>query len=123
MTDTTNPFRNPHRPAAGARLCAAAEVAEGEIRRFVYGASEPRFRAFLIRTHAGLHGFMDWCGHLGLPLQDDRDPIMRSDGLIMCAWHMARFNPDTGAPVDGPCVGGLPSWPIEIDEYGVVWTA
>jgi nitrite reductase/ring-hydroxylating ferredoxin subunit len=77
----------------------------------------------VVHSPAGLRGYVNWCAHVGVHLQDDRDEIIREDGLIVCAWHWARYDPSTGAGVDGPCVGSLPPWPIAMGEDGVVRTA
>ena len=123
MAYSGDSLRNPARPGPGVALCPAAEIGPGAVRRFVFHLGGDRFRALLVRSDAGLRGYVDWCAHLGIPLQDDRDEILRQDGLLVCAWHMARYDPATGAGVDGPCVGGLPLWPIEVGEDGVVRTA
>jgi nitrite reductase/ring-hydroxylating ferredoxin subunit len=109
-------------PGAGVALCPADAVAIGQARRFRYVVGPAVFRGLLVRTQTGLRGFVDWCAHQDLPLQDDRDDIIRQDGLLVCAWHWARYDPEDGRGVDGPCVGRLLPWPVEIGADGMVRT-
>jgi nitrite reductase/ring-hydroxylating ferredoxin subunit len=118
-----DPVRSPARPKPGAPLCAAADLPPGAVKRFVYRDGEHSFRALLVHSQWGIRGYVDWCSHQGIPLQDDRDDIIVQEGLLVCAWHFARYSAETGLGVDGPCVGGLPVWEILVGEDGVVRTA
>lgn len=118
-----DPARHPDRPPPGVVLCPAADLAPDAIRRFQFGRGRDPFRAFVVMTEAGVRGYADWCPHQHLQLQDDRDEIMRQEGLIVCQWHLARFSPLDGKAVDGPCLGqGLPPWPVTVGADGLVRT-
>jgi nitrite reductase/ring-hydroxylating ferredoxin subunit len=118
-----DPVNNPHRPASGTELCPAAEVAPGVIKRFRWGPADKGFRAFLIQSHGEVRGYIDWCPHWGIPLQDERDEIFQEQGLVVCAWHWARYSPQDGKGVDGPTYEGLRGWAVMVGEDGLVRTA
>jgi len=78
-----------------------------------------RVSAFVIRTAEGMaRCYVNVCPHVpmyGLDFGDERIVDDR-DGLIVCANHGARFSPESGMCVAGPCVGSaLQSWPCRED--------
>ena len=123
MDHVYDPDTNPARPPAGTALCNAAEVPPGKIKRFLFSANGREFRGLLIQARGAVRGYIDWCPHVGIALQDDRDDIFITEGLITCAWHWARFSAVDGKAVDGPGFEGLHRWPVEVGADGIVRTA
>lgn len=63
------------------------------------------------------------CPHLNVSMQYRKDRFMTPDGqYIVCFAHGARFLPESGLCVDGPCLGqSLTMLPCAVDEEGRVW--
>lgn len=118
-----DPDANPGRPPAGTQLCRIEDVPPGKIKRFLFKADDREFRGLLIQAGGAVKGYVDWCPHWGVALQDDRDDIFIQEGLIACAWHWARFSPVDGKSIDGPGFEGLHRWPVEVGSDGAIRTA
>ena len=69
-------------------------------------------------------GYVDRRPHAGLPLAKQLDHYMTAeDALIVCGWHGALFDPDSGLCVGGPCAGArLTPWPVEVRK-GTIFTS
>lgn len=108
----------------GVRLCPLEVIADGAARNFVLEMKAGRFHGFAVRSGGGVHGYVDRCPHMGLPLAQQLDAYLTGDrGLIQCSWHGALFRIDDGACVGGPCAGAaLMPWPLEVRE-GAIFTA
>lgn len=115
---------DPARPAAGARLCALAEIADPGAKGFRFRAGEALFAGFVVRRGALVAGYVDRCPHAGWPLAAlDERFLTRSGEHILCSGHGALFALADGACVAGPCGGAqLASWPVEV-HGGEVFTA
>lgn len=100
----------------GIRLGQQTLVGDGEARNFVVQLEAARFFGFVVRRGDTLHGYVDRCPHLGLPLARTLDDYLSPDGaLIHCGWHGALFEPESGACIAGPCRGaGLTPWPVAL---------
>ena len=63
--------------------------------------------AFAVRFHGRVHAYLNRCRHQLLPL-DFGDAHFFDDAYdaLVCCHHGARYRPDTGECVDGPCLGG-----------------
>lgn len=89
----------------GARLCALADLRDGEARLFTTAAARgPDF--FIVRRGAGAVGYVNDCPHANLPL--DLVPgrfLDTARARILCTNHGALFDIDTGVCVRGPCFG------------------
>ncbi|TPG16419.1 Rieske (2Fe-2S) protein [Sphingomonas koreensis] len=69
----------------------------GGTRSYVVAVGTDRFHGFVVRTARGGRGYVDHCPHMGLPPALELDRYMTSDGaFVMCGWHGALFDPDTG---------------------------
>jgi len=108
----------------GVRLCALDDIADGHARNFVLEMKAGRFHGFVVRKGDRVFGYRDRCPHMGLPLAQELDRYLTSGGeLILCSWHGALFDIETGRCVGGPCVGaGLTVWPVAV-ENGLIRTA
>ena len=50
------------------KLCAEADIAEGDGRGFVFGSGTEREAVFVIRWYGELRGYRNECPHVGTPL-------------------------------------------------------
>ena len=105
------------------RLCAEAEIAEGEGRGFVFGSGTEREAVFVIRWHGALHGYRNSCPHVGTPLDWPENRFFDSVGAyLMCGTHGAVFRPDDGFCIEGLCSGrALQRIPLRIEDGAIYW--
>jgi nitrite reductase/ring-hydroxylating ferredoxin subunit len=104
----------------GVRLLPLAALADGAARNFVLEMKAGRFHGFVVRRGDVVHGYVDRCPHMGLPLAQTLDDYLTEDGaLIACDWHGALFEIDGGECVGGPCAdGGQEEDPRRADAAG-----
>lgn len=102
---------------AGVRLCALSDMARTGARNFVLQIGEGFFHGFVVRVGAAVHGNVDRCPHMGLPLAQRLDDYLTPAGdFIACNWHGALFRREDGQCVGGPCAGEtLNHWPVRTD--------
>lgn len=107
---------------AGVVLCRLEDLGEPGARNFVLQIGERRFHGFVVRRGDEVHGYVDRCPHMGLPLAQQLDRYLTPDGsLIGCSWHGALFRIRDGACVGGPCAGAaLSPWPVRVQGGQVV---
>ncbi len=70
----------------------------------LHGVPRP---AFAVRWRGGLYAYVNQCRHQSLPL-DFGDARFFDDDFdaLVCCRHGARYAPDTGRCIAGPCEGG-----------------
>jgi nitrite reductase/ring-hydroxylating ferredoxin subunit len=90
---------------ACATLCRLDELIEGQALGF-----DPQGRGadslFAVRYAGRVRMFLNQCPHLDTPLEYRKDRFLSADGQwVVCYAHNARFRPDTGECVYGPCLG------------------
>lgn len=109
---------------AGVTLGPLDQIDDGAARNFVLAIGDGRFHGFVVRRGGEVHGYVDRCPHMGLPLAKRLDDYLAPEGdLIACSWHGALFEIGTGACVGGPCAGGaLTPWPVRVED-GLLKTA
>ncbi len=93
------------------RVCAAADLAPGEI-RVVPGLPIVVCR---VRASAGVgpvYAFGSACTHMRAPLR--AGTVV--DGCLQCPLHGARFKLSTGAVRRGPARRALPVYPVVISD-------
>ena len=107
---------------AGVALGALDLVADGAARNFVVQMRAGRFHGFVVRRGSEVHGYVDRCPHMGLPLAQELDAYLTPDrALIACSWHAALFRIEDGTCVGGPCSGArLTPWPVAVVDGGIV---
>jgi len=102
MTDwRTLPFA----PQPGTRLCAAADVVEGEGKEIVFGEGKDAFKVVMFRLGEKLVAYHNCCPHYSIPLNFEPNRFYVFDGELMCAHHTAMFRLEDGECFDGPCLG------------------
>lgn len=101
---------------AGVRLAAIEDIPNNTARNFVLEMKAGRFHGFVIRRGDRVFGYRDRCPHMGMPLTQELDRYLSSGGeLILCSWHGALFDIETGRCIGGPCIGtGLAVWPVAV---------
>jgi len=99
-------------------------IPEGRARNFVIELRAGRFHGFIVRQGEAVHGYVDRCPHMGLPLAQELDEYVAPDGkYLMCSWHGAFFRIEDGYCVGGPCGGAsLQPWPVTVRD-GLLVTA
>jgi len=103
-------------------LADARRLREGDGARFVIVLDGVSRDAFAVRHRGAVHAYVNSCRHQSLPLDfgDARFFDEAYDALV-CCHHGARYRPDTGECVDGPCVGGRLT-PLAVEERdGALW--
>ena len=107
---------------AGVRLGPLEAIADGKARNFVLQMRAGRFHGFVVRRGERAFGYVDRCPHAGLPLAQMLDDYLAADGaFILCSWHGALFQVETGACVGGPCSGQrLTPWPVAVVDGTLV---
>jgi nitrite reductase/ring-hydroxylating ferredoxin subunit len=106
----------------GVRLAALDEIAEGGARNFVLQMKAGRFHGFVVRKSNHVFGYRDRCPHMGMPLAQELDRYLTSGSeLIVCSWHGALFDIESGRCVGGPCAGArLTPWPVVVAHGDIV---
>lgn len=62
--------------------------------------------AFVIKFEGRLHAYENRCPHQGIELDWAPGQFFDDEkAFLICSTHGARFKPDTGECVSGPCVG------------------
>ncbi|MBC3475029.1 Rieske (2Fe-2S) protein [Pseudomonas taiwanensis] len=86
-------------------LCRLEELVEGQARGFdPKGKGEDTL--FALRYRGQLRVYRNLCPHLRGPLEYRKDRFLSADGQwVVCYAHGARFRPDDGTCVHGPCRG------------------
>ena len=94
------------KPKADTPLCALADLPPDTARGFELTATDGEALGVILwRTQDALHGFVNRCPHLGLPLETFPDRFLSADGThLICSAHGAQFRA-SGACFAGPCAG------------------
>ncbi|MGK6355037.1 Rieske (2Fe-2S) protein [Sphingomonas sp. DT-207] len=107
---------------AGVALGPLDVISDGKARNFVLELRAGHFHGFVVRRGEAVHGYVDRCPHMGLPLAQKLDAYLTEDAsLIACSWHGALFRIHDGACVGGPCAGAaLQPWPVTVIDGTIV---
>ncbi len=99
-------------------------IPDGRARNFVLAMKAGNFHGFVVRRGEAVHGYVDICAHMALPLAQTLDEYLTADGsLIQCSWHGALYRIEDGECVGGPCTGArLRAWPVAVRD-GMIVTA
>ena len=63
--------------------------------------------AFAVRWRGQVYAYVNSCRHQALPLDfGDAHFFDEQADALVCCHHGARYRPDTGECIEGPCVGG-----------------
>jgi len=107
----------------GVKLGPLELIPDGKARNFVLEMRAGRFHGFVVRRGDSVHGYVDRCAHMALPLAQQLDQYLTPDGgLIQCSWHGALYRIGDGVCVGGPCAGArLQPWPVTVTD-GIITT-
>lgn len=94
--------------ASGGVICDSAALQEGGAGvRFTVDRRGLRWPAFAVRFRGVAHAYVNQCAHRGVELDWTAGEFFdRERDALVCASHGARYAPDTGICVGGPCRGG-----------------
>lgn len=108
----------------GVKLGPLDLIPDGTARNFVLEMKAGRFHGFVVRRGGAVHGYVDRCAHMALPLAQQLDRYLTPDGsLIQCSWHGALYRVEDGVCIGGPCTGArLQPWPVTVTD-GTITTA
>ena len=105
------------------RLCRLAEIAEpGGKGVTVADADGSDVDVVVVRWRGLVRAYRNACPHVGTPLETLPDRFFTRDGRhLLCTTHGARFNPDSGRCIAGPCRGErLPPVAVRVEGEDVV---
>ena len=89
-----------------APLCRPGEVPEGGGRGFRLTQGDAQIAVFVLRWRGALYAYRNRCPHAGSPLDWTPDQFFDAPGeFLLCRTHGARFRPEDGLCVAGPCLG------------------
>ena len=91
-------------------LCALADIPDPGARGFDVPSQDVRdgrpLRIIVTRLGDEVHGWINSCPHVGVPLDMEPDKFMDFTGnFLQCAYHGALFTLGSGVCLRGPCKG------------------
>jgi nitrite reductase/ring-hydroxylating ferredoxin subunit len=87
-------------------LCQSNELDEYQTREFAIELGEDSLNFFLLKQDGEIRAFLNFCPHLGIPLNWQPDEFLSMEGThIQCATHGALFQLEDGYCFSGPCRG------------------
>lgn len=102
------------------RIARMDELRAGEGRPFEAWVDGEVRSCVLVRTPNAVVAFVNVCAHRNQPVVVNEDAC-DADGLVECRAHGAKYVPETGECVEGPCVGArLTPVPLVVED-GVVY--
>lgn len=107
------------------RVCVLADarrLRDGDGVRFRVRLDGVEREAFAVRWRGEARAYVNTCRHQSLPL-DFGDAHFFDDAFdaLVCCHHGARYRPDTGECVEGPCVGGFLTALDLREQDGALW--
>ena len=97
---------SPLRDTLPLRLCRLEEIEDGEGKSLELQDAGGLRELVVLRDGAAVHGYLNACPHLGVPLEMVPDRFMNAAGThVICRTHGALFEPATGYCISGPCAG------------------
>jgi len=100
----------------------ARRLREGDGARFTVTLDGVARDAFVVRYRGRAHAYVNSCRHQSLPLDfGDAHFFDEAYDALVCCHHGARYRPETGECVAGPCQGGrLTALAVE-ERDGALW--
>ncbi|CAB3755473.1 apoptosis inducing factor family protein [Paraburkholderia solisilvae] len=97
------------------KVAALSELEEAQPRRVKLGDTP----ILLIRTGNAVHAYSADCPHAGAPLEEGAI----CHGRLICPWHKATFEIDSGAIVEPPALLPLTRYPVKVEGGDVLVSA
>lgn len=107
-------------------LCNKNELKEYQTRGFNIELEDDKtLDCFLLKQDDEVRAYLNFCPHLGIPLNWQPDQFMSSEGThIQCSTHGALFQLEDGYCFSGPCRGeSLTPLNIKVLPTGEVYLA
>jgi len=93
-------------PPPGVALCSFEAIPEGGCHGVTLGPLQNPLDILLWRRQGTVRAYVNRCPHFSLPLNAQPQKFLLMSGdRIMCAWHCAVFDLQTGRCLDGPANG------------------
>lgn len=93
-------------PKPGTALCSLDDLSDPAARGFYFGEGARTYGIIVVRQGDEVFGYLNVCPHQLTPLEMFPDKFFTRDGRhLLCTTHGARFEPETGFCVSGPCKG------------------
>jgi nitrite reductase/ring-hydroxylating ferredoxin subunit len=90
----------------GKLIGAVGELESGKSKKFTMSRAGREFEALLINFDGQHFAYVNRCPHTGITLDWVNNQFFSSDGrYVMCATHVAVFEPPSGECIWGPCLG------------------
>jgi nitrite reductase/ring-hydroxylating ferredoxin subunit len=103
-------------------LTDARRLGEGEGARFAVEVEGILQDAFVVRYKGTPYGYLNVCRHQLLNLDfGDAHFFDDSYDAMVCCHHGARYRPETGECVAGPCEGGRLTRLVIEEREGALW--
>jgi len=111
-------------PKPGTELCPLDDLPDPGAKGFYYGTGSQTYGIIVVRRGNEIFGYLNACPHQMTPLEMLPDRFFTRDKRhLLCTTHGARFEPETGKCVSGPCKGAsLRTYPLAIKD-GVIFVA
>jgi nitrite reductase/ring-hydroxylating ferredoxin subunit len=104
------------------RIGTCAALRDGDGLRFGVELDGVSYDAFAVRWRGGVHAYVNVCRHQSLPLDfGDAHFFDEAFDALVCCHHGARYAPDTGRCVEGPCEGALLTTLAVEERDGELW--
>jgi len=81
------------------------DLPPGATRKFLLPMAGEAVEAFVVNVEGTLHAWVNRCRHVPLTMDWVDNRFLDDAGLIVCATHGARYQPDTGECIVGPPIG------------------
>jgi nitrite reductase/ring-hydroxylating ferredoxin subunit len=96
-------------------------LGEGESRRFEVRLEGISHGAFAVRWHGRTYAYVNSCRHQAQPLDfGDGHFFDEAYDALVCCHHGARYTPDSGLCIEGPCAGKrLTALALEMRDDGL----
>lgn len=89
-------------------VAPAGAVRDGQMREFVVEGVE----IVVVNLEGAVHAFANRCPHQGGPLSKGR----LEDGVMICPWHLWRFDAVTGRPHFPEGYTPVPRYPVKVED-------
>lgn len=87
-------------------LCHATSLREGQALSVVVEVSGARHDILIVNRNGAIYAYVNACPHQHTPLETFPGKFFDAEGnLLVCSTHGARFEPESGLCVSGPCEG------------------
>ncbi|WND03746.1 Rieske 2Fe-2S domain-containing protein [Temperatibacter marinus] len=111
----------PAGPAVGTLMATLSDLQKTGSKNVIFKKEDKQLQVLLHCTVKGIKAYINSCPHARVPLNLFGDRFMDiTDRYLLCQTHGARFEPETGYCIAGPCKGEyLRSVAIKVTEKAI----